>query len=95
MPRNTRQRLRCICSKGTTLAFYGHDSRGNSYVHQKTYRNREMNSEIVVRGGGVVILTCPSCDHTSRIWLSKGKWSVIAGKIPTGDECLPNEADGK
>lgn len=71
MAARTKHELRCICSRRPLLAFYGADSDGQPYLHMKTYRQRQTQSESI-HTGGTASIRCRYCYRWTKIRLTIG-----------------------
>lgn len=63
----TKNELRCFCSRSPLLATYGLDEEGKMYVHVRIFKQRRIFGEVIARGGKLS-LHCRECLrwHTVR-----------------------------
>lgn len=60
MGTETRNELRCFCSRRPLLATWGVNDKNELYVHLRIYKQRRVYGEVIVTGGKVKIL-CREC----------------------------------
>lgn len=93
MPRETRIRVTCACGRAPTLAFQGHDKKGEPYVHVKVFKQKRVYGEVIARGGKVTVM-CPHCERGTTIRMSVGGIFITPPPARV-EECLPEAPDRK
>lgn len=85
MRQQTKNELRCTCSREPLLAVYGLDDKGNVYVHIKVYKNRRIFGEILIHHGDVE-MRCRECFRWYRLVIRNNHPTLIETDQPEAIE---------
>lgn len=85
MRQQTKNELRCPCSREPLLAVFGLDDKGKVYVHIKVYKNRRIFGEVVIHSGDVEI-RCRECFRWYRLIIRNNQPSLVETEQPEAIE---------
>lgn len=82
MREQSKNQLRCFCSRKPLLAVYGIDGRGRTYIHCRVFKQNRVFGDWISYGGEVRIL-CRECF----------RWHVILFIGPKKDTAILEPSD--